>query len=458
MFERVYRSLPITFQNFAVSLYGAYWKRRRFGGVFKKELEGFKRREFFEPDQWETYQIKKLRELLLHSNNEVPFYRNCFMELGLKESHLKQFNLDDLRNLPLLTKEHLRTEGSKGLLANTREPGGTFFSSSGSTGKPVKILFSNRMHQRWSAAFEARIRNWAHVDNKDARAMVGGRIISPDHNPPFYRYNSSEKQVYFSIYDLSPKNIESYYEGFLKYRPTYLTGYATSVYNMALFFKEAGFDMPKLKSVITSSEKLTVKMRSDLSTWFNCSVYDSYSGIEACGLISEKDGTLFSSPDVGILELLDKNGQPVKEGQEGEMVWTGLINFDQPLIRYRIGDLAIQASRENGAGGVNMPMVREIVGRTDDVLEMSDGKRISSFNRFFADIEGIQAAQVIQSSTDTILVRFIKSDDLQKFSLESMKRAFDERLGEVNISFEEVDHIQPESNGKVKSVISNLNH
>ncbi|MGV6846541.1 MAG: hypothetical protein ACWA42_10490, partial [Lutibacter sp.] len=77
-------------------------------------------------------------------------------------------------------------------------------------------------------------------------------------------------------------------------------------------------------------------MKKTISQTFNCKVFDAYSGVEACGLISENiHGELLFSPDSGILEIIDKNGNPSNKGEVGEVVSTGFINYNQPLIRYR---------------------------------------------------------------------------------------------------------------------------
>ena len=88
-----------------------------------------------------------------------------------------------------------------------------------------------------------------------------------------------------------------------------MTGYAMSNYLLAVEFEKAGIKPPQMRAVITSSESLTPEMRRTLERVYCCKVFDSYSGVEACGLISEySDGKLYSSPDVGIIEVLNKKG------------------------------------------------------------------------------------------------------------------------------------------------------
>ena len=99
---------------------------------------------------------------------------------------MEKFNLKDLNTLPILTKQELRRFGTTTLLSNKIDKKGTFFSSSGSTGTPTKIYFSRKFHQKWSAVFEARIRNWAGITYKSPRATIGEDVfyqgqIKPPH-------------------------------------------------------------------------------------------------------------------------------------------------------------------------------------------------------------------------------------------------------------------------------------
>jgi phenylacetate-CoA ligase len=98
-------------------------------------------------------------------------------------------------------------------LARTREHGGSFFASSGSTGTPTQVLFSHAMHQRWRQFLKQEL--GAGVNRFTSRGMIGGRRVLPDasNTSPFYRYNFFEKQVYFSAYHISAQNISNYVQG-----------------------------------------------------------------------------------------------------------------------------------------------------------------------------------------------------------------------------------------------------
>jgi len=457
--ERIYNSSPLFVQNLMISAYGFMWQNRRFGGVFSEELHKAKDRESFTFSQWQNYQNDQLTNLLIHAKNEVPFYQQKFLNAGLSESELKKISIVDLSQLPILSKNELREFGTTTLIANKLEPKGEYFASSGSTGTPTKILFSYPMHQKWSAIFEARIRHWAGVNIKTPRGMIGGRRVLPDasNKPPFYRYNFFEKQVYFSAYHINATNAANYVHAINKYDLGYMTGYAMSNYFLARFIKEEQLKVKELKAVITSSEKLTSEMRQLFKEVYNCKTYDSWSGVEACALVTEcEHGSLHISPDAGIIELLDDDMKPVAAGQPGNVYCTGFLNYDQPLIRYAIGDSMIMSDKKCSCGR-EMPVIEEIVGRVEDVVIGNDGREMVRFHGIFVNLTTVGQAQVIQEKLGELLIKIVpvglKVSDEEK---QIMRNRVVSQLGDIKVDIEEVKEIPLTSNGKFKAVISKV--
>jgi len=459
--DKIYPQMPVGVQNLMISAFGYQWRRRRFGGIFYQELDQFKTRDFFTSQQWKDYQVGELRKLLVHSFETVPFYNTQLKASGFTLHDLKKVELEDLSKFPVLSKEDLRINGTSSLLSSKREKNGRFFSSSGSTGTPTNILFSDQMHQRWSAAFEARIRNWAGVTHLDSRGMIGGRRIIPEgvSKGPYYRYNKAEKQIYFSAYHISPATARNYASALAKYRPVYMTGYAMSNYLLARFFLEDDIKVPGLKAVIASSEKLTGEMRDFFLKVYGCKTYDSYSGVEACGLISENEfGQLLISPDVGIMEILNDEGKPCQPGEEGEIYSTGFLNYDQPLIRYKIGDRVKIASDQTTLCGRNMVIVDEITGRMEDIIRGPDGRQMVRFHGLYLNIKGLISGQIIQHTFYDYTIRL--QVDKKTYSKADSEKIVVSRLisqmGKVNVKFEYPDQIPAGPNGKFKAVISEL--
>ena len=137
--ETIYRHSPLWMQNLLVSAYGYQWKQRRFGGMFAVEYAKAKQRENFTALNWKAYQQEQLQKILTHAFEQVPYYKESFLQHGITPDLLKTITTENINQLPVLSKEALRKYGTTSLLANTREKGGSFFASSGSTGTPTQI-------------------------------------------------------------------------------------------------------------------------------------------------------------------------------------------------------------------------------------------------------------------------------------------------------------------------------
>lgn len=456
--ENFYHFLPLSLQNLAVTIYGLHWYNRRYGGVFKEQLAACLAREKFGIEQWREYQEIQLRKILLHAFETVPYYSHLFKTKGLTVESLRKFDLENISDLPILEKDTLRKLGTSDLISKLREPDGLFYPSSGSTGTPTQNLYSLRMHQTYYAIFEATVLNWAKLDYKVPRGVIGGRRILRDAiaSPPYYRYNYVEKQTYFSAYHLSPATVTDYVEGIQKNKVEYLTGYASANYFLARFIEEAGITVPPIRAVLTSADKLTNEMRETFKRVYGCETFDSYNGVEVSCLVSECEyHKLHIVQDVGILEVLNEKGLPCKPGEIGEVVTTGLLNYDQPLIRYRMGDFIRLSLDQNCQCGRSLPVVEEIVGRIEDTVVGNDGRLMVRFHGIFYDIPSIIEGQLIQHKIDDFELKIV-ADEIKRSEVDLMKKRIISQVGPVKITVNKVNKIERSMNGKFKPVISNV--
>jgi phenylacetate-CoA ligase len=456
--NKIYPKLPFHLQNLAISAFGYVWQKRRFGGIFKETVKEFKAREFFSKEEWINYQTIELRKILLHAFEQVPYYNNIFKEQNISKTEIEKFQLNDIKKLPFLTKETLRAKGRTEMIATVTQKGAEFFSSSGSTGTPTSIMYSHETHQKISALYEARCRNWANVNYKDSRGMIGGRRVVPDgdSNPPYYRFNFIEKQLYFSAYHISKKNAIDYFNGIEKYKPKYLTGYAMSNYILAKYFKELGLQPKGIKAILTSSEKLTNEMRKVFKEVYQCKVFDAWSGMEWCGLISENEfGQLLYSPDSAFIEFLRPDGSDALPGEEAEVVCTGFLNYDQPLIRYKIGDLVRISKNQETKCGRNFLVIDEIIGRMEDTVVGRDGREMVRFHGIFLGLTNVLKSQIIQEDYDQFIIN-IESTGLTSEEKSTIHQRMESQLGKINLQIQEIEKIPVGPNGKYKAVISKI--
>lgn len=457
--EDRYTKLPACLQAVGINLFGLFWKWRRYGGNFEKYVREFKLRENYSQIEWDGYENKKLQQLLVYANSFVPHYRELFHNLGLFDKDLQTFTRKDFLKLPILTKDDIRRDPDSFLSERKIKKINTY-QTSGTTGLSIDIKVSLEADRQAQAAYEARVRNWAGVNFKMSRGMIGGRIIVPRANekPPFWRYNAVERQLYLSAFHISHRNAPYYAEALNHYQPDYLVGYACSHFFLARMFEELSIPMYRPKAVLTSSEKLTSEMRATLERVYSCEVFDAYSSVEICCQASECEcHQMHISPDMGLVELLDEHGKSVPAGVPGRIIATGFINFAQPLIRYDTGDLAILSTKTCSCGR-KMPVFEELVGRIEDTVITRDGKEVVRFTGLFHGITNVKEVQVVQETYDFLRLRIVALPGFNDLDKKLIKERIYQRVGEMNLQFELVDVIERTSRGKFKAVISHVHH
>lgn len=453
--EEFYNHSPLWFQNQMVSLYGVFWQWLRFGGGFKKFCGQISERDNYSLPQWHEYQHQRLLQLLKICSEEVPFYREHW------NPRIKQSASEgDLAAIPLLEKKLIRgaetlfvREGHGGIFRQT-------FKTSGTTGTPISTTFTLSEIRESMALREVRSANWAGVSFTQPRATFSGRIIepNPDETRHVYRYNSAEKQVYFSAYHLNPSTARHYVDAIRKHKVVWMTGYAVSFYLLARHILEQKIDVPPLKAIITTSEKLTSEMRIVMERAYGCRVFEEYSTVESALFASECErGHLHVCPDAGIVEILRPDGTACEPGEVGEVVATCLFRTYQPLIRFRLGDLAAW-DPDPCPCGRPMPVIKEVVGRIEDVVTGPDGRQLVRFHGIFTDQPNIVEGQIIQETLTDFIVKVVPTENFTENDQQDLRQRMVQRLGkDVNVTVQKVGLIPRTKAGKFQAVISKVN-
>src|SRR5207245_2884008 len=144
-------------------------------------------------------------------------------------------------------------------------------------------------------------------------------------------------------------------------------------------------------------------------------------------------GKLHLWPEVGWVEAPEST-QLIASGAPRDLVCTGLLNADMPLIRYRVGDSGVlPVVNEACSCGRSLPMLASIEGRADDLLYTSDGRRIGRLDPVFKTQLPVREAQIIQETLSKIRVRYVPTADCTPAVARSLIHRFDERLTIVDV-------------------------
>lgn len=413
-----------------------------------------RRSQWRSEDEIRARQLQKLRSLLREASTHVPYYRALFQKLGATPDDFRE--LSDLARLPVLEKQTVRDRFNE--FINPRYNPRRVYEdhTSGSTGQPLRFLLTFEQ-KAYEMAYSIRFYRWAGY-RTGARIAAFRSYIPPTKDAPLWKYDASQRTLFFSVYDMTPANLRAYAKEFNRFRPSFVRGYPSSIYIFAQFALSEGISVHAPRAVLTSSETLSLEMRTVIERSLQCPVYDWWGSNEriATACQCEQRGIYHINAEGGYLEFLPQKGaDPIRQ-----IVGTGLINQAMPLIRYNLGDLAIPAASPCPCGR-GLPGIERILGRVNDLIITGEEKFITPVRFFtlFETYDMIRQFQVVQTAPDAVTVRLVPSRELTKDDLEGLHKKLARFLGErVVIEFEMVDEIKPEPSGKIRNIISLVKH
>jgi phenylacetate-CoA ligase len=452
---QLYRRLPAGSRSLPASLWGLYLRSWRYGPETDRLVEAALERESWSAQQWKSWREERLAGLLHRAATQVPYYRAVWRKRRQSGDHR---SWERLEHWPLLDKDAVRTD-PRAFLADDASPRAMFCEqTSGTSGKPLTLWWSRKTVREWYALFEARCRQWNAVSRKDRWGILGGQLVVPptSRRPPFWVWNSALRQLYVSTYHLSADFIPYILDALCRYRVDYLFGYSSSLYALALGALRSGRRDWKVRVAITNAEPLYDYQRVAINEAFGCPVRESYGMAEIVAAASEcSQGCLHLWPEVGIEEALH-DGMATSDEEPAELVCTGLLNQDMPLIRYRVGDRVSFAKRPVGCGcGRRLPILGRVDGRNSDNLVTKDGRRIFWLNPILYGLPVIEA-QIVQESLGSVRVLYVPNPQHEGDAGRQIRRRLRERMGEVEVTLEKVSAIPRSASGKFRLVVCRL--
>jgi phenylacetate-CoA ligase len=289
--------------------------------------------------------------------------------------------------------------------------------------------------------------------------MFGARKICAfaKDSPPFWHFSPTEDLAYASIYHLSDKFLPSYIDLLRKFNPALIEGYPSALAIVARYAVERNLLLPPAKAVFTVSESFSDIDREMMEKAWRCRVFDRYTSVEGCMFVSQCEfGRYHISPEAGIIEIVDTDGRPVKPGMPGHVVCTGLRNLLQPLIRYKIGDIACWSTEQECPCGRKMPILERIEGRFEDLCYTPDGRRIGGWNVLFKAIPFIREAQVVQETLREFTVYIVPADGFSQETIKLIQQDVYSYVGKVRVSVKSVSSIPRSASGKFRPVVCKL--
>jgi phenylacetate-CoA ligase len=452
---KLYDHLPASLRSTAASLRGLYLRSWRYGPETDRLVKEALGRDTWSHKEWKSWQEERLAYVLHRAATKVPYYRD---QWASRRRRGDRASWEYLENWPTLAKESLR-ENPAAFIADDCDVHRMWHEqTSGTTGKPMHLWWSRKTVRDWYALCEARYRHWHGVSRHDRWVMLGGQLVIPAHQqkPPFWVWNYAMNQLYMSSNHLKHDFFRYYLEAIAKHRPTYIMGYPSSLSAMAQLFLESEGQHLQMTVAVTNAEPVYDYQRSAIARAFKCPVRETYGMAEIVVAASECEaGVLHLWPEVGWVEIME-NKQSLQHGNPGDLVCTGLLNADMPLVRYEVGDRAkLNSECENCSCGRTLPIISSIEGRTNDVLVAPDGRRIYWVNPVFYGLP-VREAQIIQEESNRLKVRYVPAPNFTIATQRSIIDRIQARMGQLEVIMEPIGAIPRGPNGKFRAVISQL--
>lgn len=316
-------------------------------------------------DEITALQLERMRWSLGHAYDNVPFYKAAFDQAGVRPDDLKC--LGDLAKFPLTSKENLRSNYPFGMFAVPQEQLVRVHASSGTTGKPTVVGYTQNDIDMWSDVVARSIRAAGGRQGDMVHVAYGYGLFTGGLGAHYgaerlgctvipMSGGSSEKQIQL-IQDFKPKII--------MVTPSYMLALADT-------FEQAGIDprSTSLKIGIHGAEPWTDEMRREIEAKFEIDAVDIYGLSEVIGpgvgqeSIETKDGPHLWEDHFYPEIINPETGEVMADGEEGELVFTSLTKEAFPIIRYRTRDL----TRLLPGTAFNMRRMARIRGRSDDMM------------------------------------------------------------------------------------------
>jgi phenylacetate-CoA ligase len=412
-----------------------------------------KKHQWLKEEDLKKIQEKKLRALIKHAYENVPYYHHLFDSVGIKPQNIQR--LKDLQKIPILSKENIRKNyPDKIITSGTDITKCHTVSTTGSTGIPLKVAFSSKMYDYTQALY---LFTFTECGLRFTDKLVG--IYHRDYRSSLLKVllNKMGFLKWENIPIFNP--VGSILESLKRSEPDVISSYPSVLTLLSKEIRKRNISGINPRLIIAGGETLTVKAENEISEAFKSTIFRTYGAEEFSILAFEckKHSGYHIISDAIILEVI-KNDKYVSEGEEGEIIVTGLINYTMPLIRYRLGDIGT-ITYKKCACGRGFPLIKSIEGRRDDYFILPSGKKISprTINEI-GYIHEIQAYKTIQKAKDYIVIKVVKGNGFNENTINEIKKRIKLAcLGEeVKVDVEFVKKIAKERTGKIRAIVSNV--
>ncbi len=426
--------------------------------------------QYWSKGKMQNYQLKELQKLIHYVYKNVPYYTDLFNKHNIRPEQIE--SLSDIQRIPFLTRDVLKRDTDKFFATNIPRESLIKKASSGSSGDPLEYYADKETRDRLSA-FTYHYLTFLGL-NPDIIPTVrlrSDKVPEELTNKGEYWYLRDKNQLAMSSLHISEDTTYAYVKKLNEFKPQYIVVYPSAITLLARYMTVNNLSLDfQLNCIYCTAEPLYEPQREFLSATFKCPVYSSYGHTEAIivGASCPHSRFIHILPQYGICELINSDGSAAtQEGNRGEMVGTGFINYAFPLIRYKTGDIGVLTTQTCRCGR-NCLLLKVIEGRVQDYAVNKKNNMVSmtSLQDYFikwASMDSwlsIHRWQIYQDTPGELVFKVVKSkhskesdEELEAKIINGFTKVFSDSF-DVSVVF--VDEIKEPPSGKRRYIEQKL--
>lgn len=322
-------------------------------------------------DEIKIFQETKLQLLLEYLNKNSPFYKRLFSEHKIDLDTINK--LEDIVKMPVTTKEDLQKFNNDFICVN-RSKIIDYVTTSGTTGKPVFFGLTDKDLDRlaYNEAISFTCSNVSENDVIQLMTTIDRRFMAG------LAYFLGARKLGAGIIRVGAGIPELQWDSILKFKPTYLIAVPSFLLKLIEYAENNNIDVnnSSVKGVICIGEPLKNQdfslnvLSNKINSKWNIELFSTYASTEMNTAFAECEYQQggHHHPELIIVEILDEKDNPVKDGEEGELVVTTLGVEAMPLLRFKTGDI-VKAHTEPCKCGRNTLRLGPVVGRKKQMIK-----------------------------------------------------------------------------------------
>ena len=412
-----------------------------------------RRTQWLSTDELHAMQQAQLAELLAHAYANVPFYRARFDDACATPA-------DGLAALPILRRADLQSVGTA--WASTAPPLPTVRKqTSGTSGEPLLFGYEPDS-EHWRRAVKYRGYEWAGYRPGDRALHFWGVPIADDTSWKARIKIALDRRMHRDIYIpcavMTDDRLADVARVIERVRPQVIVCYAQAGAELARFINRNALRAWPTIPVICGAERVLPRDRADLEEAFGPAVFDTYGCREVMMIAAECEAHqgMHVAMENLVVEIIDRDGRPVREGESGEGVVTDLHNFGQPFIRYANGDIATAGPERRCACGRALPRLMSVQGRVSETLRDGNGAAVSGIALSFVVqhvSDRVRQFQAVQHKDRSVTISVVPVHELSRDALDEIRRHGQQLLAGIDVAVRIVPELPRSPAGKHHLVV-----